>query len=268
VADFIRARDLEPGFVVVERNGEALERATYETVVLADGDRLELVRAVAGGDDAGRWRRERLRRSQLYVVTDARERRGDLAAFVDAILGAGADLVQLREKDAEAGDLLRWAEVVRRASSRHGALFVVNDRPDVALAVGADGVHVGQNDLPVSFVRELVGPDVLIGLSTHDETQLESAPATADYVCAGPVHPTPTKAGRPATGVGFVRFAADRMDGSRPWFAIGGIDTRTLPDVVEAGATRVAVVRAVTEASDPGAAVRLLRTALPALPGA
>jgi len=170
--------------------------------------------------------------------------------------------VQLREKDAEAGDLLRWSEVVRDATARRGALFVINDRPDVALAAGADGVHIGQNDLPVPFVRGLVGPEVIIGLSTHDEAQLVSASADADYVCAGPVHPTPTKEGRPATGVPFVRLAAERVNGSRPWFAIGGIDQQTLPAVLEAGATRIAVVRAVTQAADP-AAVRLLRAALP-----
>ena len=128
VADFIRARNLELGSVVVEWNGEALERGRYETAVLADGDRLELVRAVAGGDDAGRWRRQRLERSRLYVVTDARTGRGDLAGFLDAILDAGADIVQLREKDAEAGDLLRreskWAT---RSSTRSFA----TPRPDV-----------------------------------------------------------------------------------------------------------------------------------------
>src|SRR5205823_5794998 len=112
--------------------------------------------------------RERLSAARLYVVTGARQDRGDLAPFLEAILSAGTDVVQLREKDAEAGDLLRWAAEFRRAADRHGALFVVNDRPDVALAAGADGVHVGQNDLPVAFVRELVGPRMLIGLSTHD----------------------------------------------------------------------------------------------------
>jgi thiamine-phosphate pyrophosphorylase len=202
-------------------------------------------------------RRERLATARLYVVTGARRDRGDLGGFLDAILAAGTDVVQLREKDAEAGDLLRWGAEFRAAADRHGALFVLNDRPDVALALGADGVHVGQNDLPARFVRELVGPEMLIGVSTHDGSQFGSAPDQADYLCVGPVHETPTKPGRPATGAGLVRRAAASGE-LRPWFAIGGIDPVTLPAVVEAGARRIVVVRAVTEARDPGGAVRAL----------
>ena len=211
--------------------------------------------------EVGERRRERLARSRLYVVTGAREDRGDLAEFLDAVLGAGVDAVQLREKDAEAGDLLRWGTVFRESANRHGALFFVNDRPDVALALEADGVHVGQNDLSPDFVRMLVGPDVLIGLSTHSEEQLEQASPEADYVCVGPIHETPTKEGRPATGLGIVAAAAKRE--RRPWFAIGGIDRETLPAVVEAGATRIVVVRAVTEAADPGEGARRLLAGLP-----
>jgi len=207
-------------------------------------------------------RRAALAAARLYVVTGAREALGDLPQFLEAILSAGVAAVQLREKEAEAGDLLRWGAVFRAAAGRHGALFVVNDRPDVALALGADGVHLGQDDLPVPFVRELVGPDVLIGLSTHDAAQLAAAPPEADYVCVGPVHQTPTKPGRPATGVELVRAAAERE--GRPWFAIGGIDRETLPAVVSAGARRVAVVRAVTDAPDPGAAARDLLAGLEA----
>lgn len=211
----------------------------------------------------GHRRRERLAHARLYVVTDAREARGDLGSFLDAILSAGADVVQLREKDAEAGDVLRWSATFRAAADRHGALFFVNDRPDVALAVGADGVHVGQNDLPVAFVRSLVGDDVLIGLSTHDEAQLDGAAEDADHICVGPVHETPTKPGRPATGLDLVRRAARRE--RRPWFAIGGIDRSNVADVVTAGARRIVVVRAVTGAPDPAAAVRALLAALPPL---
>jgi len=207
-------------------------------------------------------RRSRLARARLYVVTGAREGRGDLPEFLEAILDAGVDVVQLREKESEAGDLLRWARTFRDAADRHGALFFVNDRPDVALAAGADGVHVGQNDLPVGFVRDLVGPNVLIGLSTHDRAQLQAAAPQADHVCVGPVYRTPTKPGRPATGLDLGRFA-ERFE-PRPWFAIGGIDPETLPEVVEAGASRVVVVRAVTEAPDPAGAVRALLDALPA----
>jgi thiamine-phosphate pyrophosphorylase len=204
----------------------------------------------------------RLAEARLYVVTGAREDRGDLPAFLDAILGAGVDMVQLREKDAEAGDLLRWAPAFREACTRHGALFVVNDRPDVALAAGADGVHVGQNDLPAAFVRSLLGPAALIGLSTHDEQELTAASEEADYVCVGPVHETPTKPGRAGTGLDLVRAAA--RSERRPWFAIGGMDPRTLPAAVEAGATRIVVVRAVTEAADPAAAVGTLLRGLEA----
>jgi len=211
--------------------------------------------------DPGDARRERLARARLYVVTGARQAEDDLIGFLDAVLDAGADIVQLREKDAEAGDLLRWCTAFRAAADRHGALFVVNDRPDLALAAGADGVHLGQNDLPAVWARRVIGPDVLIGLSTHAPAEFDAAPPEADYLCTGPVHETPTKAGRPATGLEFVRHAAAReRDGSeaRPWFAIGGIDQQTLPDVVEAGASRLAVVRAVGGASDPAAAVRRL----------
>jgi thiamine-phosphate pyrophosphorylase len=202
---------------------------------------------------SGDWRRRRVAEARLYVVTGAREKFGDLEGFLDAILRAGVDIVQLREKEWEAGDLIRWGKVFLDAAIRHEALFVMNDRPDVALAVGADGVHVGQNDLPVGFVRELVGPEVLIGLSTHSRDQLRSASPEADYVCVGPIHSTPTKPGRTATGLALVRDAAERQ--RRPWFAIGGIDAQTLPPVVGAGATRIVVVRAVTQAVDPAAAV-------------
>ncbi|HEX2089032.1 MAG TPA: thiamine phosphate synthase [Actinomycetota bacterium] len=208
-------------------------------------------------------RRERLARARLYVVTDGRQSRGDLSAFLDTVLSAGADIIQLRDKDAEAGDLLRWGETFRKQAAKHDALFFVNDRPDVAAVLEADGVHVGQNDLPVEASRRFVGREKLLGLSTHDPEQLEAAPPDADYVCVGPVFETPTKEGRPGTGLDYVRFAVDRED--RPWFAIGGINEETLPDVVEAGARRIVVVRAVTEADDPAEAVRRLLKALPEL---
>lgn len=205
-------------------------------------------------------RRERLARARLYVVTDARRRQGDLAAFLDAILGAGVDVVQLREKDAEAGDLLRWGEVFASAADRHGALFTVNDRPDVALALAADGVHVGRNDLPAAWARRVLGPDAVVGVSCHSAEDHADAPVQADYLTAGPIWATPTKPGRPGTGLGLVRSAAG-LD--RPWFAIGGIDPSNVREVVEAGATRIAVVRAVTDTQDPAAAVRTLLAALP-----
>jgi thiamine-phosphate pyrophosphorylase len=210
----------------------------------------------------GDTRRERLARGRLYLVTDARTAHGDLESFLDAVLAAGVDLVQLRQKDAEAGDLLRWSTVFRAAADRHGALFVLNDRPDVALAAGADGVHVGQNDLRPDAVRGIAGPDLLIGLSTHSQREFDEAAPEADYLCTGPVHATPTKPGRPPTGLETVSHAAEReRDGSepRPWFAIGGIDPATLPDIVEAGASRIVVVRAITESTDPASSsARLL----------
>ena len=217
----------------------------------------------------GEARRERLARARLYLVTDARQEQGDLDAFLDAVLTAGVDIVQLREKAAEAGDLLRWSSAFRSAADRHDALFILNDRPDVAVAVGADGVHVGQNDLPPAMVRRAVGEDLIIGLSTHSGAEYDSSAAEADYLCVGPVHATPTKPGRPATGITIVEHAAAReRDGAelRPWFAIGGIDAGTLQDVVEAGASRVAVVRAITESPLPAGSVRGLIDALQGRP--
>jgi thiamine-phosphate pyrophosphorylase len=205
-------------------------------------------------------RPERLARSRLYVVTDARSDRGDLEGFLGAILEAGADIVQLREKDTEAGDLLRCAKAFRDAADEHDALFIVNDRPDVALAADADGVHLGQNDLPPRVARRILGANAIIGLSCHTAGQLDAAPPDADYVTAGPVHETPTKPGRPASGLGVVEHAA--RTATRPWFAIGGINEETLPAVVAAGSERIVVVRAVTRAEDPAAAVRALRALL------
>jgi len=201
-------------------------------------------------------------RARLYVVAGARE---DLPAFLDAILGAGVDVVQLREKDAEAGDLVRWSVAFREAADRHGALFIVNDRPDVALEVGADGVHLGQNDLTAAAARRILGPDAIVGLSCHRAEDYERAPDGADYLTAGPVFATPTKPGRPGVGLELVRHAADRVE--RPWFAIGGIDATNVSGVVAAGARRIAVVRAVTEAPDPETAVEALLRALPAQDG-
>jgi thiamine-phosphate pyrophosphorylase len=208
----------------------------------------------------GDRRRERLSRARLYVVTGAREEQGDRAAFLAAVLEAGADIIQLREKDAEAGDLLRWSIDFRAAADRYGALFMVNDRPDLAIAAGADGVHLGQNDLPPTWARRVVGPDVLLGLSTHSDREFDAAATEVDYLCVGPLFATPTKPGRPATGLEIVTHAASRARAGReprPWFAIGGVDVTTLPGVIEAGAGRIAVVRAAAGA-DPGASVRAL----------
>jgi thiamine-phosphate pyrophosphorylase len=216
----------------------------------------------------GDRRRERLERARLYVVTGARQEGGDLVEFLAAVLEAGADIVQLRDKQAEAGDLLRWSSAFRAAADRYDALFVMNDRPDVAVAAGADGVHLGQNDLPPRSARQVVGPELLIGLSTHTADEFDAGAPEADYLCVGPLVATPTKPGRPPTGLEIISHAAERRrDGieTRPWFAIGGIDKALLPDVLTAGAARVAVVRAVA-GPDSAAAVRALMKGLASCP--
>jgi thiamine-phosphate pyrophosphorylase len=199
--------------------------------------------------------RERLAAARLYLCTDARERQGDLPRFLDDVLGGGVDIVQLRQKGLEAGQELRYLEVFRAACARHGALLAVNDRADIARACGADVLHLGQDDLPAAVARDIVGPGPVIGLSSHAEAEAAAASTepAADYFCTGPVWLTPTKPGRPAPGLGLVSYAAGLRTG-RPWFAIGGIDEGNLDQVLGAGATRIVVVRAVTDAADPGAA--------------
>ncbi|MGE5764095.1 MAG: thiamine phosphate synthase, partial [Mycobacterium leprae] len=189
---------------------------------------------------------------------------GDLVEFLDAVLAGGVDVVQLRQKGLEAGQEIEYAEVFADAAARHGKLFSVNDRADIAYAVRADVLHLGQDDLPVAVARALLPPDTLLGLSTHTADEVDAA-ATApgvDYFCVGPCWPTPTKPGRPAPGLPLLRHAArvapPGTPGARPWFAIGGIDATTLDEVLAAGARRVVVVRALTEADDPGAAARAL----------
>jgi thiamine-phosphate pyrophosphorylase len=201
--------------------------------------------------------RARLAAARLYLCTGARRSTGDLAQFLDAVLGAGVDIVQLREKGLEAREELALLEVFADACQRHGRLLAVNDRADVALAARSDVLHLGQDDLPVPAARRILGPGPLIGRSSHDPAQAEAAAAEpgADYFCAGPVWTTPTKPGRPATGLGLLAHLA-RQRPARPWFAIGGISLSRLDGVLAAGATRVVVVRAITEADDPAAATR------------
>ncbi|WAC91063.1 thiamine phosphate synthase [Mycobacterium sp. Aquia_213] len=213
----------------------------------------------------------RLTAARLYLCTDARRERGDLAQFADAALAGGVDIIQLRDKGSageqrlgplEARDELAACEILADAARRHGALFAVNDRADIARAAGADVLHLGQGDLPPAVAREIVGPDTLIGLSTHDADQVTNADAAGvDYFCVGPCWPTPTKPDRAAPGLGLVRTAAALRTG-KPWFAIGGIDAQRLPEVLEAGARRIVVVRAITAADDPRAAADRLRSAL------
>jgi thiamine-phosphate pyrophosphorylase len=213
-------------------------------------------------------RRARLDDARLYLCTDARRERGDLAEFLDAVLANGVDIVQLREKGLEARHEIELAAVFADAARRHGALFSINDRADVAAVVQPDVLHLGQDDLPVAAARAILGDDVLIGRSTHARAELDEAAGAdgVDYFCAGPTWPTPTKPGRPAPGLGLLRHAAS-LRTARPWFAIGGIDAATLDEVIAAGARRVVVVRAVTEAEDPGAAAASLAARLRAVEG-
>jgi thiamine-phosphate pyrophosphorylase len=203
--------------------------------------------------------RSRLGRARLYLCTDAREAQGDLPEFLDAALAGGVDIVQLRQKGLEARQELEYLAVFRAACDRHGALLAVNDRADIAHAVRADVLHLGQDDLPVSRARAIVGEDMLIGRSTHSEEQAAAAATEpgVDYFCTGPTWPTPTKPGRPAPGLGLLSYTAERRF-ARPWFAIGGIDAGNLDQVLAAGATRIVVVRAITEADDPRAAAAAL----------
>jgi thiamine-phosphate pyrophosphorylase len=205
----------------------------------------------------------RLAAARLYLCTDAREHQGDLPAFLDAVLGGGVDIVQLRQKGLEAGQELRYLEIFGKACATHGALLAVNDRADVAYACGADVLHLGQDDLPVRVAREILGQRPLIGLSSHaePETAAASSEPAADYFCTGPVWPTPTKPGRPAPGLDLVRYAA-ALGTARPWFAIGGIDETNLGKVLDAGATRIVVVRVLTEVEDPGATAARLAARL------
>ncbi len=189
----------------------------------------------------------------LYLVTPARP---DLADFLEGAIAGGVDVVQLREKELPDGETLRALETAREVTARRGVPLVVNDRPDLAVLVAADFVHVGQEDLPVSAVRRF---EIGVGLSTHAPEEIDAA--DADYLGVGPVYATPTKAGRPPVGVELVRYAA--ANARVPWFAIGGIDATNVREVVDAGARRVAVVRAITDADDPERATRQLRESLP-----
>ncbi|MFT3660336.1 MAG: thiamine phosphate synthase [Gordonia sp. (in: high G+C Gram-positive bacteria)] len=217
-------------------------------------------------------RRRRLEASRLYLCTDARRERGDLVDFVRAVLAGGVDLIQLRDKGSpgerefgalEAGAELEILAQLRELTREFGALLSVNDRADVAALADADVLHVGQGDLTPEQARRIVGPDVVIGLSTHDDDQMRAAAADpeADYFCTGPCWTTPTKPGRAATGLDLVTAAAAQAAG-KPWFAIGGIDRGRVAEVAAAGAERIVVVRALTAADDPEAAARALRTAL------
>jgi len=212
-------------------------------------------------------RLERLARSRLYFVCEGRPGNGDPAPLLDAAIRGGVDLIQLREKAPRcAEELIALAEPFRRAADEHGALFLLNDHPELVEPCRADGVHVGQDDAPVDEARAQAGAEALVGLSTHSTEQFDAAlgapgAARPDQVSVGPVWETPTKEGRPAAGLGLIEHAAT-VGGDTAWFAIGGIDAGNVGEVAAAGARRAVVVRAIRDAADPGAAARELREAL------
>jgi thiamine-phosphate pyrophosphorylase len=213
-------------------------------------------------------RRRQFDSARLYFACDARPHGADPGPLLEAALRGGVDVIQLREKAPRCTEeLISYSEPFGRAARAHDALFILNDRPDLVAACGADGVHVGQGDEPVAEARAQAGTGALVGLSTHSAEQLQAARTAAgdarpDQVSVGPVWQTPTKEGRPATGLSLVDHAASGPD-DPPWFAIGGIDLANVGEVVAAGARRVVVVRAIRDADDPEGAARALRAALP-----
>jgi thiamine-phosphate pyrophosphorylase len=203
----------------------------------------------AGRDLSGR---------RLYLCTPDRV---DLADFLSACIAGGVDVVQLREKHLEARPLLARARIAGDVCRAHGVPFVLNDRPDLALEAGADGVHVGQDDAPVSLARRILGPNAIVGLSTHGPDDLAAAGSEdVSYISAGPVEPTPTKPGRPGTGLGYATEASTRSP--VPVFVTGGVTPARIPELAAAGVRHFVVVRFLTEASDPMAAARALREAI------
>jgi thiamine-phosphate pyrophosphorylase len=200
----------------------------------------------------------RLSGRRLYLCTPDRP---DLADFLAACIRGGVDIVQLRDKRLDARPLLARAELAVRVCRDHGVPFILNDRPDLALACGADGVHVGQDDAPPDLARGILGPAAIVGYSTHDPAQFDTAAGEpVDYLSAGPVNETPTKPGRPGTGLGYLAYAAAHA--TLPWFVTGGVTPETVPSMVKAGASRFVVVRYLTEAGDPEANARRLSEAI------
>ena len=222
--------------------------------------------SLASPESAGPLRRERLRTARLYFVCDARPRGEDPEALLRAALGGGVDIVQLREKELGRAEIERAAQTFRRVCDTYRALFIVNDDPDLARGCDADGVHLGQDDGSVAAARALLGPDAIVGLSTHSEEQIAaSAGADVDHISVGPIWETPTKAGRAAVGLELISHAAARAP--HPFFAIGGIDTSNAAQVVAAGAQRLCVVRAIRDAVNPAAAAEELRRSVGVAPG-
>jgi thiamine-phosphate pyrophosphorylase len=214
--------------------------------------------SLAAPESAGPLRRERLRTARLYFVCEAHPHGEDPEPVLRAALTGGVDMVELREKELDRRAVGVAAATFRRLCDTYSALFIVNDDPALARSCRADGVHLGQEDMPVAEAREIVGPDALIGLSTHSREQIDGA-AGADYISVGPIWETPTKEGRPAVGLELIGYAAEHS--SLPFYAIGGIEPSNAQQVVEAGARRLCVVRAIRDADDPAAAATQLRRA-------
>lgn len=207
-----------------------------------------------------------LQSARLYLCTDARTKQGDFADFLRAAYAGGVDIIQLRDKSIEAAQELELLAVLKSVAQEFGRLWAVNDRADIATLSGAPVFHIGQKDLPLPAARSLVGPSVSMGLSSHDLAQVSAAATdpNADYFCVGPLWATPTKPGRAAVGLSLLEHAAS-LGTSKPWFAIGGVDLSNVDQVVAAGASRIVVVRAITEAQDPTSAAQELLSRLPAL---
>jgi thiamine-phosphate pyrophosphorylase len=216
--------------------------------------------SLAPPEGEGPLRRERLRTARLYFCCEARPRGEDPEPLLSAALRGGVDIVQLREKSLPRREIERSAQTFRRLCDTYSALFIVNDDPDLARACNADGVHVGQEDMTAADARAAVGPDAIIGLSTHSEQQIAaSAEQPVDYISVGPIWETPTKEGRPAVGLELISHAAENAP--HPFFAIGGIDTSNAAQVVGGGAQRLCVVRAIRDAVDPASVAGELRGA-------
>jgi thiamine-phosphate pyrophosphorylase len=218
------------------------------------------VRTIGSAAVDGTDRRVRLARSRLYLVLDARPNGADPSQLLDAALRGGVDIVQLRDKALTGDELVVAAEPFSRLCAEHGALFVLNDRPELVERCGADGAHVGQGDASVADARRAVGRERLVGLSVSTPEELEAADSDADYLGVGAVFGTPTKSDALPGGLALVRLACDTV--RRPWFAIGGIELDTVSEVAAAGAPGVAVVRAIRDAADPETAARALRAAV------
>ena len=216
---------------------------------------------LATPEAVGELRRQRLRWARLYFVCDARPGGADPEALLNAAMAGGVGMIELRDREHPRAVIERSGQTCRRLANTYGALFIVNDDPHLAVELGADGVHVGQDDMDPAEARAVVGPDAIVGLSTHSREQIEAAAEQpVDYISVGPIWETPTKEGRPATGLELIRTAAEVAP--RPWFAIGGIDPENVRQVVDAGAERLCVVRAIRDAGNPRQAAESLFAAV------